>query len=203
MAETATSNLLVRRGIEMSIRDLAYLSVRIIAIYLFIQGLSQLVDLLNVTLPVYSQTFQLYNQSFQLEGMYADLILIGIVPMLIFFIGSIVAWFLAGRLSIRMIPAVHVEEGDNDSAVSPLREMEGFVLSVVGLILFIVSFANFVRLIVTYSYWEGGEFAFVWRSNMAVLVEMGIRCLIGVILLVKAEGFAKLLRKIRGLGMAK
>lgn len=180
----------------MSIRDLAYLSVRIIAVYLFILGLSQLVDLLNVTLPVYSRTFQL-------EEMYAELILIGVVPMLIFFVGSIVAWFLAGRLSRMMVPAVDVGEGNKVSAASPLREMEGFVLCVVGLVLFIVSFANLVSLIVTYTYWGDGDFTFVWRSNIAVLVEIGIRCLIGIILLVKAEGFAKLLRKIRGFGMAK
>ncbi len=184
-------------GMIMRIYDLAYLAVRVLAVWLFISAVNQVITLFNVTVPIYTQTFDLQER-------YMELILLVVAPALLILIGSIVLWKMAGRLAGALIPAdANKTEADSDVNHAVRRDLEGFVLSVVGLILFIVSFTSFLRLgAISFYYWDG-EFYQVRNSNMASFIAAGIRSLIGIVLLVKAEGFAILLRKIRSIGMRK
>ncbi len=190
----------------MRIYDLAYLAVRVLAIWLFVSGLNQAVSLLNGSLPIFVKTFELYE-------IYPGMALVGIAPIALLIAGSVVMWMMTKRLAGWLVPrgarkdaaAADSEFGAGGDAEAShavrLKDMEGFVLAVIGLILFIVSFAGFVRLGLISIYYESGDYVFVRNSNLSSLVELGIRCVVGIMLMVKAEGFALALRKIRAIGL--
>jgi hypothetical protein len=74
-------------------------------------------------------------------------------------------------------------------------------LSVIGLILAILSITNLVRLVMDYINIKNQQIQFNRQGYLFTIIEQGIRFLIGIVLLLKAEGFALLLRKIRSFGL--
>lgn len=173
----------------MKIRELAFLAVRILGIYLFVLGLKQLVDLLQLTGSTYLQWLEH-------EVTFMEVFLFIGLPSLILLIGGIVLWIFAKPISKSLI----LKDSTESESHWQMREIEGFVLSVVGLLLVVWSLPTMTRMIVNYINIAGQEVRFDKMSYIYPIIEQGIRFLIGLLLLLKAEGFALILRKIRNKG---
>jgi hypothetical protein len=92
---------------------------------------------------------------------------------------SVVLWFLAEKVSHYLIP-----KNSNDSVQSIQgKELEGFVLSVVGLILAILSIATLVRLVMNYISITNEQVHFNRQAYLFSIPEQAIRFLIGIVLL--------------------
>lgn len=176
----------------MNIRDLSFLAVRVLSIYLFILTLKHLVGLLDFAVPTY---LQLMGNDIA----YAKVFLAVGVPVFVMMFGGIVLWMLAGKLSKWLVP--------NDSSAAEaqstirLKEMEGIVLSIVGLIILILSLASMVNLLLNYISVIKQDVRFDNRGYMYSIAEQVIRIAAGCLLLYKAEGIAAFLRNIRNLGL--
>lgn len=173
----------------MKIRELAFLAVRILGIYLFVIGLKQLVDLLQVTGSTYLEWLQ-HEISFM------EVFLLVGFPALVLFIGGILLWIFAKPLS-KCLVLKNCTESENTWQT---RDIEGFVLSVVGLILIALSLPSLVRLVINYINIASQEVRFDRMPHVYPIIEQGIRFILGLVLLLKAEGFALILRKIRSIG---
>ncbi|WP_256759327.1 hypothetical protein [Cohnella sp. WQ 127256] len=173
----------------MTIRELAFLALRVLSIYLFILGLSHLTSLLDFTIPTYLQVIEH-------DTTYAEVFLIIGIPTFVLLVGGVILWIFAEKLSSYMVPKSSTGSGN-----FPTKELEGFVLSVIGLILLILSFTSIVRLSMSYIHLINQEIGFDRKTYIYPLVEQAIRLLIGIILLFKAEGLALMLRKTRNLGL--
>ena len=181
----------------MKINDLAYLTLRVAAIYLFIMGIGHLVDLLQFSLPAYLQVMERGTT-------YGEVFLIVGVPVLLLLICGFLLWVLAPKLAKYLVPASAASAGISESgATAQTKNIEGFVLAVVGLILFILSFTGVVRGALNYFNMLSQDIEFNRLQYIYFLGEQAVRFVLGVILLVKAEGFALLLRKIRNAGLSK
>jgi len=149
-----------------------------------------LVNLLNFSLPVYLQVIED-------DATYLELLSFVILPAVLLISCGIVLWFLADKLSRFLIP----KNSDGSELTSSIKGIEGFILSVAGLIIVIFSFSTMVRMSLSYKYMTNQEFQVDRISLMYTFVEQLIRLVIGIILLFKAEGLALALKKIRDLGL--
>lgn len=174
----------------MKLRELAFLAIRVLSIYLFILGLNHLVNLLDFTIPTYLQVIEH-------DTTYTEVFLIIGIPTLILLLCGVILWFFAEKLSKYIVPRNSTESDGTFRS----KDIEGFVLSVVGLILVILSFTSLARIIMNYVNMMNQDIGFDRLGFIYSLVEQGIRLLLGIILLFKAEGLAQFLRKIRNLGL--
>ncbi|HEX7055950.1 MAG TPA: hypothetical protein VF260_01970 [Bacilli bacterium] len=171
-------------------KGLAFLAVRILSIYLFILGLNHLIDFLDYAFPIYLQVIEM-------KADYTKVLAIVGTPSLVLVICGIVLWFLADKVAQFLI----AKHSADTELTLPLKELEGFVLSVIGLVLVIFSLSESAQLMMNLSDLTNQEIGFDIRSYRYAFVEHGIRFLLGLILLFKAEGFAFVLRKIRSSGL--
>jgi hypothetical protein len=81
----------------MRLSDLSYLAVRILSIYLFVQGLNQVVNLVEFTIPTYLQILK-SNMS------YISVFLTVGIPAVLMIIMSVILWFLAEKVSHYLTP---------------------------------------------------------------------------------------------------
>lgn len=93
----------------MKVRDLAFMALRILSIYLFFMGLRQIVNLLQFAVPSY---FQMINSG----TTYRDILWAAGIPTLIYLMVIVGLWVYANRLSGYLVPA-RAEEADPESAV--------------------------------------------------------------------------------------
>lgn len=174
----------------MKIRDLAFMAIRILSIYLFILGLNHLVNILEFALPTYMQVIDY-------ETTYTEVFFVIGIPTFILLVSSVVLWFLADKLSRFIIPK---SSSESEGISMQSKEIEAFVLSVIGLILLVLSFTSIARMVLNYINLMDQGIVSDRLGFIYSLVEQVIRFLLGLILLFKAEGFALMLRKIRKLG---
>lgn len=176
----------------MKIRELAYLAIRIFAVYLFVQGISHLVNLLSFTLPTYVQLLKI-------DVSYSEVFLVTGSPILILFISSVLLWVFAERLSGFLIP----KQSSESARTVQFQQIEGFVLSVVGLLIAIHAFTNLLATIFNYVNILSQGFRVDGTEHLISIGGQAILLIVGIVLLFRAEGFAYLLRKIRNFGMDK
>lgn len=176
----------------MTLHDLSYLCIKVLAIVLFLLGLNHVMNLIEFSIPSYMQIIDhiSFVEAFLMVGL----------PACFLIVLSVVMWFTARRLSTYLLPkAVVNEEAAETVTVKPL---EGYILAVIGLLLAIFSFSAIIRMVMTYVVVSTEQgFAFTNKIQLYSIIEQGLRFVIGILLLVKAEGFARLLRKIRNLGL--
>lgn len=173
----------------MKIRDLAYLSIRVLAIYLFLLGCKQIFTLIDFTLPAYVgiPNFSSY---------FISMLIVLVIPSLIYVAASLTLWFLAKRISLLLIV-----EGSEDAEFQGNKALEGFVLSMVGVVIVVLALSSFVKEGLLYLvYTNDVKYTFPKNQTYRVM-EQAIRLILGVILVLKAEGFALILRKIRNAGL--
>lgn|SRR5690606_897267 len=176
----------------IKLNELSYLIIRVLAIVFFLFGLNHLMNLLEFSIPSYMSIvdYLSFFEAFLMVG----------IPACILIIVSIVMWLLAGRISSLLLPKVAPAEQELN--IVHVKYLEGYILAVVGLLLAVFSFTAMLRLVLTYFVIPTEQgFAFTNQVQLYSIVEQGLRFIIGIVLLVKAEGFARLLRKIRSVGL--
>lgn len=171
----------------MKIRDLAFMAIRILSIYLFVLGLNHLMNILEFALPTYMQVIES-------ETTYTEVFFVIGIPAIILLVSSVVLWFAADKLSRFLIP-----KGSSDPAGIHVqsKEIEGFVLSVIGLVLVVLSFSSLARIILNDINLMNQDLVSNRMGYIYSLIEQVIRFLLGLMLMFKAEGFAHMLRKMR------
>ncbi|MCM3633695.1 hypothetical protein [Paenibacillus camelliae] len=176
----------------IKLNELSYLIIRVLAIVFFLFGLNHLMNLLEFSIPSYMSIvdYLSFFEAFLMVG----------IPACILIIVSIVMWLLAGRISSLLLPKVAPAEQELN--IVHVKYLEGYILAVVGLLLAVFSFTSMLRLVLTYFVIPTEQgFAFTNQVQLYSIVEQGLRFIIGIVLFVKAEGFARLLRKIRSVGL--
>jgi hypothetical protein len=175
---------------EMKLKDLAYLSIKILSIYLVIIGFRQMVNILYISIPSY---LLIPGQSYNAWELF---FIVG-VPAFLTVIAGVLLWFNAFRLALYLVPQNH-----DDLEISlQTKQLEGFVLAVVGLLLLIFSFSTLVREVLNYMNYLHNDIRFDTQGFLYRVAEQSIRLILSIILLLRAEGFALLLRKIREAGL--
>ena len=176
----------------MRLQHISYLCVKVIAIVIFLLGLNHLMNLIQYSIPSYMQIIE--HLSF-----FEAFLMVGF-PACFLIVVSIILWFSANRLSVYLIPKAEPTEESADT--SGVKQLEGYILAVIGLLLVVFSLTTIIRMLLTYTVFSTEQgFAVTNQIQLYSIVEQGLRFIIGLVLLVKAEGFARLLRKIRTLGV--
>src|SRR5690606_10795527 len=123
-------------------------------IFLFILSVRHLVNFLSVTLPVYLQITEI-------NVAYTEVILIVGIPVLLLLTGSVVLWVFAEKLSKLLLP----NSSRDYEVLLRSKEIEGFVLSVIGLVIAILSFTKLVGMTMNYINIVSKEIQFPWEGN--------------------------------------
>lgn len=121
------------------------------------------------------------------------------IPACLIMIGSLILWFSAQKLALKLLPK-GLKEAESSL---PMKEIEAFVISIVGLILVVLSATTLLRLFLSLINTTAYSDSLNLTSSMHLypLIEHLIRVILGAILLIKADGFALFLRKVRSLGL--
>ncbi len=168
----------------MNLRGLAYLAIRVLAIYVFILGIRQAVTLANAAIPTYMQITDL-----KIAQVY---VIIGIPTLLLWIVG-VLLWRSADRWSNRLVPAAN-------GSPEPLErhaDIESFVLSVVGLVLVILAAVNLIQSVLSFIWITNQEVHFDRQGYYFQFAGHAVEIVMGAVLLLKSNGIAALLRKIR------
>jgi len=172
----------------VNLRGLAFLALRLMAIYVIVMGIRHAVDLVDFSIPAYMQLADL--------NFAKGLLVIGIPTLLLWIVG-ILLWFMAGKWSNRFVPATN----GAPEAVNRSAEFESFVLSVVGLVLAILSLTNWIQSVLGYISLTNQDVYFNRQSYYFHFAGQAAEFVLGAVLLLKSRGIAALLRKIRSAGM--
>ncbi len=173
----------------MDAKSLAFLALRVLAICLFIFGLRHLANLADYSLMTYLR---------MLESSYYIVLAVS-APTLVLIVGGVLLWVFADKLSRFMLPKQAAESG---GSTGDIKALEGFVFSVVGLILAILSFTRLAGAAIDYFRMANIEYlSFDQQGYLISMAEQAIRFVIGLFLIFKAEGLALLLRRFRNLGL--
>jgi hypothetical protein len=178
---------------QWNLKDLGFLAIRVLAIYAFILGIQRLVILFENALPFYIS--MLDPEEYNIYG----IALVAGVPALLLIIISILLWFFAGKLSGKIVPPQAAETESPGNAMA----WESFILSVVGFVISILSLSRMSFIILNYIQMERITPEYVYFDRLEYLsglVEQLILLILGLLLILKADGLAYLLRKIRSLG---
>ena len=172
----------------MNLRGLAFLALRLLAVYVVITGIRHAANLVDVTIPTYMQMAEL--------NVTLALLVVGIPTVLLWVVG-ILLWCSAEKWSGYLIPAsVQAEKPALRNA-----EIESFALSVVGLIIAILSFFRLLQSVLSYISLLDQNVHVDSQSYFYNFAALAAELATGIILLLKSQGIAALLRKIRGAGL--
>ena len=172
----------------MQMKGIAYLALRVLAIYFFMMAWRQFVMILEF-LPSY-----IFIPEINMNLM--EVILLVGVPALINFTASILLWIYAKRLSGYFLLKQQEQEEPFNLAY---KGIEGFVLSVVGIIFIITSFSAMIRELLYYL--NHMNMPIYGRTQVYGLVELAIQFILGVLLVLRSNGIATILRRIREAGL--
>lgn len=174
----------------LRIHSLALLAVRILGIYMFLLGISRISNLLDVAMPAYLLALDVDVSTWKIVT------IVGI-PGLVLVIGGVLLWVLARRIANVMIPA----EFHDHSYTLKDRELEQFVLAVVGLVLVIQAIAGLTAsLLNIFTLTSDG--IRVMDYYYSAMIKPAVQLIAGLLLVIKANAVAYMLAKIRNLGLA-
>lgn len=168
----------------MNLRGLAFLAIRVLAIYVVVLGIRQVANLVDVALPMYMHMTDL--------NLAQALTIVGVSPLLLWAVG-ISLWLMANRWSKRIIPAA---ESRTETAIRS-ADPESFVLSVVGLVIAILAVTDWIQSVLALVSISNQGVHFDRQSYYYRFAGQAIEIAFGLVLILKARGIAALLRKIR------
>lgn len=180
------------------LQGISYLCIRVVALIVFLLGLHNLMSFFQISLPTYLQVINVNWSSF-------EIFLMAGLPACMLIIISIVLWLAAGKLSIVLLPKDAARQDSTIESIAHLRGIEAFVLGIIGLMLVIFSFTTLVRIISNHIVMVShSDFGLInYQAHFSSYMEQGLRLVIGIALLVKADSATYLLHKIRRIGLKK
>lgn len=178
-----------------NLRDLGFLAIRALAVFAFILGIQRLIHIIENAIPYYMGYLAPPD----------NVIVIGFVaaiPALLLIIVSILLWVFAHKLSFKMVPSRETQTGEG-GIPEHVKAWESFFLSVAGLILLVISIGRMAYILAQYLHMETALPDFVYferKEYLYSLAEYVVYFILGLLLILKADGLAHLLRSIRRLG---
>lgn len=180
----------------MNVRGLAYIFMRILAIYILIQGIQRLFTYLQFINPNFRGMLEELNFSYMLWAY--------TIPAILMVILSIVLWLFAKKWSTFMI-ADRTEELNLDS--DRFREWYVLAFTVAGIVIFVTTISplmmhtaelmrirasghNFIADVHMRGHW------LQWWGTVAKLA-------LGIVLVIGAKGLYNILQRIRNVGSEK
>ncbi|RUS45033.1 hypothetical protein [Cohnella sp. AR92] len=183
----------------MKIKDLAFVLVRILALYAIVQGVGQLANLFQL----------LYFQN--IAGIFTSLsaglfILTFVACALVYFLAGWLLWSQSGKLvryMTRGMDAADSPQEDNSNSVA-LKEWYTLGLTLVGIVLAAWNIPSLIGHIVQLIQYAADEvpsaFASARRQTWIQIVADVLKLAIALVLIFRADGIAGLVRRIRELG---
>ena len=167
---------------------LAKIAVRIVALYLIAYGIMQLTTLLSA--------MQFASSGSESSGTYLAIAIATIISPAFF---GVVMWFLSNPLAKRIIGNAELpQQGSLDSF-----SIQATALATVGLILVVLGIPDLIITVNQFAYsLEVNEGANAMTRNALVhLLASFAQLALGIMLIFGASGGARLLHKIRGMGL--
>lgn len=168
----------------MNLRGIAFLAIRLFAIYVFLLGIRQVVNLVTVSLPVYMSTMDLDLM---------QVLYVIAIPTLLLWAFGILLWMMADRWSKRMIPP---SDGQTETAIRS-SHIESFVLSVVGVVIVVLAVSDLIQSVLAFLSIANQDVYFDRQNYYYRIAGQAVEIALGLVLVLKARGIAALLRKIR------
>ncbi|MCM3340150.1 hypothetical protein M3650_16260 [Paenibacillus sp. MER TA 81-3] len=194
----------------MNTRSLAYVAVRLLALYFFITSIVQLSNVAQVSLPPL-----LYNKEALSHDMNQNVILIVmmLLPAVVMLLAACVLWWSAYRISGALSPsgmnetAFLIREAERDDEPVPLRTkthalapltkpLLQIALGISGIILLVLSIPEFIHMIVTLSYVDTGMYPDqMQREFNASFLQIIVKLLLGFCLAISAGGITRFITR--------
>lgn len=184
----------------MKIKDLAFVLVRILALYVIVQGIGQLANLF--------QLLYLYNTAGVFTSLSTGLFVSTFVASaLVYFLAGWLLWSQSGKLvryMARGMDSADSPQEDNSNSVAR-KEWYSLGLTLVGIVLVAWNIPSLIGHIVQLIQYAADEvpsaFASARRQTWIQIVADVLKLAIAFVLIFRADGIAGLIRKIRELGV--
>ncbi|MBN3522437.1 hypothetical protein [Paenibacillus apiarius] len=194
----------------MNSRSLAYVAVRLLALYFFITSIVQLSNVAQVSLPPL-----LYNKEALNRSMDQNVVLFVtmLLPAVVTLLAACILWCSAYRISGALSPSgmkeaafVAREEEREDQplplrtkthALAPLtKPLLQIALGISGIILLVLSIPEFIHMIVTLSYVDTGMYPDqMQREFNASFLQIIVKLLLGFCLTIGAGGITRFITR--------
>ena len=181
----------------MKIRDLAFVLIRLLALYIIVQGIGQLGNLFQ--LLYFNEISDSASTSIGL------FVAVFVACAVVYFLVGWLLWSRSGRLARLLVGGDAFRTEASQETSVPLREWYSLGLTLVGIVLVAQNIPGLVGYIIQLIQYATSELpsAFAdarhqtWISLTAVLLKLAI----AFVLIFRADGIAGLIRKIRELGV--
>ncbi|THF83479.1 hypothetical protein [Cohnella fermenti] len=188
----------------MRIKDLAFVLIRLLALYVFVQGIGQLANLF--------QLLYLGRLSASLLDLSVALFVsVFVASAAVYFLAGWLLWSRSGRLVRLLLKSEESSEAAPEAAAAPekpavpMKEWYSLGLVLVGIVLVAANIpaliGNIAQLIQYATSELPSAFASARRQTWIELVAVVLKLVIAFVLIFRADGIAGLIRKIRELGV--
>lgn len=174
----------------MNTKSIAFVALRIVALFLFVKALINVGNLVVITLP----NFFNYGH----DGQISALSLIPLfIPALLMFIISIILWVRTQALSEWLAPFDDEVQIEGEK----LEKLQIIAFTVVGLVFVAISFPHLVKDVVQMvSFDRDMHTEMVYRHQVVYpLIHSSVQFVLGMVILFQAKGLSGLLKKVRDL----
>jgi hypothetical protein len=173
----------------MTIRELAYLGLRLTAVYIFSLALMQLGQLINVILQTYEANMLISREV---------LFFYSLAPVILLTILSIIIWFKTNKIIKYLVPSENTTDDEQMKGIL-LKQLQTLAFSVVGLILFARALPQFLQvfseiLLINNQLLQG---PILYKSYLFIAQRI-LECVLGLVILLGAKGLSNILSKVRG-----
>jgi len=175
----------------MSIKSLAFLSIRVVSICFFVLGVRYIGNIASITMPGFMDIS---------DPGYAEVFIRFSIPAIVFFVFSVILWIFSIRISSYLVLR---ENNNNDSINLDIEKLEPIVYSILGVILLAISIPELIRYISQAMMIDKDIFMYqkhMWYSSIAVEV---VKILLGIYLVLQANTIKKLIHRLRKIGVEK
>lgn len=186
------SNSISLRGeVRVKNRDIAYMAIRILSIYTFIQACINLVYFINSTIIVGNNGISFLQMFIGFFG-----------PFVLLLGWGILLWIFTDRICNFIV--VRKEDMKDEQNRLTIESIQSIAFSIVGLIIFVKAIPQAVRIIPQVKF-SMGEYALgneQLRVKMTFqVIEKILELIIGFSLFVGGKGLVGILKKLRNLGL--
>ncbi|MBB6634899.1 hypothetical protein [Cohnella thailandensis] len=182
----------------MKIRDLAFVLIRLLALYIIVQGIGQLGNLFQL---LYFNEISGDAASTSIELFVAVFVACAVV----YFLVGWLLWSRSGRLVRFLVGGDAFRSEASQETSVPLREWYSLGLTLVGIVLVaqnVPGLVGYIMQLIQYATSElPSAFAAARQQTWIALATVVLKLAIAFVLIFRADGIAGLIRKIRELGV--
>lgn len=185
----------------MKSKDLAFILLRTLSIYIFIQAIMNLSHIINYSIISNLGTFK--NAGYETNISVLSLLLTSIAPFLILLIIAIILWIFTSQITKYLLPE-DLNNDENEKKIN-LEELQYIAFSIIGVLILSSALPQLFNLVPNIIKMNDIGSSLVTSSYKTevifAIIEKAVRVLIGLFLIFGSKGLVGLLKKIRGLGV--